>query len=325
MSLVDTVRSKRRKAVIIGMLVTLLAFLLLLALNIYAGPWAVIIGFLVYFKMVRTGKIVVWLRRFHRNEPNRLRFNMLLNRACPGLCIPITIQDSAFKTSYYSSGASLLVIAPLVFGLGTLLYLLCAITIFVSLIALGVSDNIALFLGLVLSIGPLLLYIKGVRTYMARRGHVVLQAKKAREKAEDVLQRIRVRKLAFHGVLILKCVDEVWHDMVRFLLSKADAVIIDVSELSENLMWELETAIASPVGNSMLLTCEVLPDMPQELPESVRSKLENILGPERLSGLRVLYYPAQQPPPGPNRGRMYTRLSKELMSQLAKCIEAPTL
>jgi hypothetical protein len=150
----------------------------------------------------------------------------------------------------------------------------------------------------------------------------VLDPEKAKQNAEEVLRRVRGRKSAFHGVVILKCVDEAWRDVVRFLLSKADAVMIDVSELTENLMWELEAATETKGDDSMLITFGVPPDAPQELPEPVHQKLESVLGQEKLSQLRVLFYPAVQPPPGPTRGRLYARLSKELASQLGACIEA---
>jgi hypothetical protein len=97
MFLADDVRTKRRRAVAICVLAVPLTFILLLALGIVALPWAIIVGFLLYFRMMRADKYAVWLRRFHKTEPKRLRFSMLLNRACSGLCVPITVQDSAFK------------------------------------------------------------------------------------------------------------------------------------------------------------------------------------------------------------------------------------
>ncbi len=321
MSLIDQVRSRRRKALVSGTIAAMLAFVLLLSVSVVALPWAIVICVFVYLRMVRTDKLVVWLRRFHKNEPKRLRFSMLLNRACPGFCIPITIQDSAFKTSYFSSGARLFILAPLIFGLGSLLYLLCTVTIGLLLSAVGISDQSAFVIGSVVSLGPIISYAYNVKNYLARRGHAVLDAERAMATAEAVLHRAKQQKSAFSGVLILRCVDEVWRDAVRFLLSKADAVIIDVSELTENLMWELETACENRRIDSMLITCGVSPDAPEELPKPVHQKLESVLGRERLSRLHVFFYPMEQPPPGLARGRLYTRLSKELESQLGTCIE----
>ena len=210
MSLADEIISKKRKAAGISILAVVLTFILLLSLGVVSIPWSVVVGFVVYFRMVRANKYAVWLRRFHRDEPTRLRFNYLLNRACPGLCIPITVQDSVFKTSYYSAGARILLIAPLVFGLGTLLYLLCVVTVAVALTALGLDDGMAIGVGLLVSLVPLVFFGVAVRKQLINRGFVSLASANALELVGATLKRIGQRKLAFQGVMILKCPDDVW-------------------------------------------------------------------------------------------------------------------
>lgn len=321
MPLADQVRAKKRKAAAISVLSALLTFLLLLALSLVALPWAIIVGFFVYFRMIRANKYIVWLRRFHRNEPTRLRFNMLLNRACPGLCVPITIQDSVFKTSYYSSGSRMLLVAPVVFGLGTLLYLLCAVTIGIGLGALGVGNGLAVGLGLLIALIPLVFYGYAVKKQMVKRGHVSLTAPKAIEEVDSTLQKITQRKLGFQGVMIFKCPDAVWQQVVSFALSRASAVIIDVSDLTGNVLWELKTALGTHHPESVLITFGFPKGSREELPSTVWAQLEKEVGSENLSRLRVLYYPAEQPPPGLSRGRLYTDLSHRLSTELGACIQ----
>ncbi|MGD9367201.1 MAG: hypothetical protein PVH87_15995 [Desulfobacteraceae bacterium] len=321
MALSDQILAKKRKALMISLLAVPLTFLILLALGLFALPWAIIVGFIIYMRMIRAHRYAIWLRRFHRDEPNRLRFNWLLHRACPGLCVPITIQDSVFKTSYYSSGSRMLVVLPIVLSLGILLYLLCALTIAFVIHFLVGGNQLPIVIGMILALVPLGLYGSGIKNQMAKRGHVTLSATKAVREVDSTLRKIIQRKLGFQGVMIFKCADEVWQKVVALGISSADAVIIDVSDLTENVLWEIETALEKHDPDSILLTYGVPKDAREELPSEARLALEKVISPECLKRIRIFYYPAEQPHPGPNRGRLYTKLSKGLFMELAKCIE----
>ncbi len=321
MSLADQVRAKKRRAAAISVLAVPLTFVLLLALGVVALPWAILVGFFIYFRMIRADKYAIWLRRFHGSKPRRLRFNMLLNRACPGLCVPITVQDSVFKTSYYSSGSRMLLVAPIVFGLGILLYLLCAVTIAVGLAKLGGGDGLTISLGLLMALVPLGLFGYAVKKQMIKRGHIALTPRNAIEEVGSTLQKITQRKLGFQGVMIFKCPDEVWQQVVSLGISRASAVIIDVSDLTENVLWELRTSLEKHRPESVLLTFGVPKNTREELPRIIWAELEKVVGSDSLSRLRVFYYPAEQPPPGLSRGRLYTNLSKGLSAELAACME----
>ncbi len=322
MILADQVRAKKRKAAAISFLAVLLTFVLLLALGVVALPWAIIVGFFVYLRMIRANKYVVWLRRFHRDEPTRLRFNLLLNRVCPGLCVPITLQDSVFKTSYYSSGSRMILVAPVVFGLATLLYLLCALTIGVGMGMLGVGNGLDIALGLVIALVPLVFFGHAIKTQMFRRGHVELTVSKAAAEVDSTLQKITQRKLGFQGVMIFRCPDVVWRQVVSVAISRASAVIIDVSDLTENVLWELKSALETKHPESVLITFGFPQGSREELPSSVRAQLEKEVGSESVLRLRVFYYPAEQPPPGLSRSRLYTDLSNRLSTELGACIQS---
>ena len=324
MPLADDIVKKKRKAAAISILAVVLTFILLFSLGIFSIPWSVVVGFVVYFRMTRADKYVVWLRRFHKNEPKRFRFNYLLNRACPGLCVPITVQDSVFQTSYYSSGARVLVIAPLVLGLGTLLYLLCVATVFSALAALGMDEGLAIGAGLLISLIPVILYVIAVRRQLFNRGFMTLASVDAVEQVDATLQRISQRKLGFQGVMILKCPDDVWQRVVDLVIKHASAVIIDVSDPNENVLWELKTSLEKHGPQCIILACAIRDDDTEDLPGDVHEELEKVVGTDILRELRVLFYPAEQPPPGPARGRLYTNLSKSLSTQLADCMGDPS-
>jgi hypothetical protein len=98
-------------------------------------------------------------------------------------------------------------------------------------------------------------------------------------------------------------------------------VIIDVSELTENVLWGLRTAMDKHGPESVILTFGVPNESSEELPSNARAELEKAIGSDTLSRLRVFYYPAEQPGPGPSRGRLYTGLSKRLSAEIAGCME----
>lgn len=323
MSLIDQVRAKKRNTYVAAILAVPLTLVLMLALGVLSISWAVVVGVFIYLRMMRTNKYVIWLRRFHRSEPKRFRFNMLLNNACNGLCVPITIQDTVFKTSYYSSFMRMSLIAPMIFGLGTLLYFLCAATIWFSLDALGVVDDGVIALGLLMALIPLGLYVYFVKKQLVSRGFTALTSRNATEEVGSRLNKIAYQKLGFPGVLIFKCPDNVWQQVVSLGMSRASAVIIDVSDLTENVLWELRMSLQTHPPESIILTFGVSENAREELPSTTRYKLEKIVNSDNLSRLRIFYYPAEQFPPGPSRARQYRELSQKFSIEIAACMEIP--
>jgi len=102
-------------------------------------------------------------------------------------------------------------------------------------------------------------------------------------------------------VLIFKSPDEVWHDVVEFILGKVDGVLIDVTEPSENLVWELENSFKTKLPESIIITFGLKADAPKKLPDTIYKELERITGKIDLANLSIFYYPAEQPPFGLKR------------------------
>lgn len=319
MSIADQVRAKKRRATTISGLVVVLTFVFLLALRVVALPWAFVVGYLTYYRMIRTEKYIIWLRRFHRSEPKRFRFNMLLKRACLGLCVPITVQDSVFRTSYYAAWSRMFLVYPIVMGVGSLLYLLCAVTITVPLTMVGVGEGLAFKLGFLMALVPLGLFVYAVKKQVVRRGHVALSPRNAIEVVGSTLLRITQRKLLFNGVMIFKCPNEVWQQVVSLVISRASAVIIDVSDLTENVLWELRISLEKHRPESVLLSFGVPMDTREELPSTTLTELEKVVSSDKLSRLRVFYYPAEVP--HPSFGLWFYSLSKRLTEELAVCMK----
>jgi hypothetical protein len=349
MSLADEIKAKRRKAAMIGCAAFALVFALFIVdysslsesarsllgarkaspildgfIFIFLYSSALAVGFIIYFRMTRVDKYVLWLRRFHRRQPERLRFAMLLNRCAPCLCIPITVQDTAFRSSYYSSGARFFLVLPIIISLGSVIWILSGTILLYSLNFFVIEPTIGKWIDVFLIAGsfvPPIWFAYAVSKYFIGRGYITLEPANAVQKVRATLRRMTHRTLGFNGVLIFKCPDQAWQEVVHLLVSEASAVIIDVSELTENVLWELRTSLQSRAAQSVLLAFGVTTGGREELPDHVRSELSKIIGGEHLSELHVFYYPAEQPQPGPSRGRLYYNLFHKLSAQLSACIE----
>ena len=108
------------------------------------------------------------------------------------------------------------------------------------------------------------------------------------------------------------------------VITRASAVIIDVSDLNENVLWELKTSLEKRSPQSIILTYAMQGDGTEDLPSDVRAELQKVVNPAMLRELRVFCYPAEQPRPGPARGRLYTNLSKNLSTEIAACMAGPS-
>ena len=238
---------RRHRAFRLALPVGLFIAALLVFLGSRSGiMWGMAIGYVVYVKAVRSDRVLVWLRRFHRAEPGVLRFSTVLQRACSGLCVPMTLQDSSFKTSYAVSGSGLLLFYPV---LGNL-FIVPPVLVFV--VTAGVLGAIG---GAFAGATALILEIVVVRLLLMRRGYRTLDARKATATLDRLMSAIRRRKGQGIGVLILKCEDQSWQQVVSDALQKADVALLDVSEPSPNVLWELRQACQTLSTTSVILAC----------------------------------------------------------------------
>jgi hypothetical protein len=245
------------------------------------GPWNVVN---IYRSMVtpadhRGNNLIVWLRRFHVKRGGGLRFNELLVAACQGLGFPLTVQDTTVRSSDAEVTPRFL---PYLF--------LWSIWLTAMVMGLGkefpIIMMISFLVGIVLSF--LMFFLGGRIGY-----HHLDDLLQGREQTLHLIQEIRERR-GQHGddsVLILRCQDHFWRDVVQFCLENASAVVIDVTEVSENVIWELNTALHLLAPQSIILACGLGAGAAEELPGDALVALAAELGTDGSNRVQQFFYP----------------------------------
>ena len=212
---------------------------------------------------------------------------------------------------------------PLAFGVGLLILVLVARATSPLVAGLDSAPSAIVTFTVVVLVG--VLYAYGVWRFLISRGFKTLPAESAEQKSGELLARISNRRGPLAGVSILKCGDEFWQKVVKYCLERADALIIDVSDINENMMWELKNAYELLPAAAIILVCKEEDDAARargELPGTVRKALGRLLGSEAFSNSSVILYPPRQPRPGPGRAKLYRTMSKNLIDVIVKAVEA---
>lgn len=265
-------------------------------------PGALIMAWLLWTSQ-RTGCVVVWLRRFHRKDQKP--FQYFLENACKFLAVPVTIQDSSFRHSATWSNVKMAQYAGLV-GLSGLVP--GALAFFLSDEVFSRGDNVSLTVAVIATLAPMA--VSGV--LLTRRfGFVRLQQSNAQKKTLQLLDKIRARKAKSAGIALLSCGDAFWRDVVRLCLQRADAIVIDVADPSEHVLWEIKTALELNISpESILLAYPADADASPHLPVALSSLIQKAIGNVPLSRFSTFFYP-------PVRNRL---TSADLGNALIKCM-----
>lgn len=236
-------------------------------------------GFQQIVSIYRTGYVVLWLRRFHRRRQKP--FLRALNYACRFVGMPLTIQDSSFRFSMGFAMGRLVPYAGFFFVL----------FFFGGIIAGPILRD------MVMLSGCAVIVIAMATSYWW--AFFRLRGEKSSQQLLRLLEKVKAGNARSGGTLIVRSQDEFWRNVVELALRHADAVVIDVTEPSENVFWELRTALSLRHPASILLACAVDKTSPNEissseLPETVRSELQAAFGEAQLSRFSLLFYPARR-------------------------------
>lgn len=254
---------------------------------------------------------VLWLRRFNDRQQKKSLIQTLVGEACHGWGTIITLQDSTFRRSHmraisYASG----VISS---GMGFFIPLLFLVLISLSFFSFGGRDKLGEESLIV--IGGLLGLI-GVFVYR-RHLYSNLSGPKALKKAQNILHRCKTQALHFtHGLAtdfhIIACDDANWQAVVGACLEGVTAVLIDISDLTDNLAWELQAAFRVLPAGSVVLAYACRAGAPRQLPEGIYRRLSSCVNAEDLRRATVFYYAAE--------GKNFVEDIKELRYLLASAV-----
>jgi hypothetical protein len=312
-----------RRAALLSIAVFLVLFgATLVLLSTFAFVPSGAVAAYVGVRALRVNRLVVWLRRFHQSDSGQLPFHRVLGGAASGMAVAVTIQDSTYKTSYLNALARSVFLYPLVI-MGFIACLLVAVLLAVLLMSAmpGGADYgewmIVFFLVPVVG-----LYGYAVRNVFQRLGMVKFRGNVGRERAQREFDAILDGKRAPIGVRVFACDDRIWRDVVHRYLAGASAVVIDVTDASPNVLWELTAAERYFSGESIILAYEYESERPSGLPPAVTHKLSSAVDPSLLLQHPVFFYPRRRARYGFRAMKPVRALVGELSNMLAAAISA---
>lgn len=279
-------------------------FLLLQPVLFGIGLLALLPAVGIFWRFARklgSDQVVVWLRRFHQHEPYRFPLPKYLTNTGASRFQTATIQDSKFKYSFLTGSTRSLLS---MIGIQVLLVIPS------FLIALFFVDSIFDWLKQEQDSGSVLWIITVLLIFLVvdwllfapisfllikKRGVVSLKNRSDLMRIEKWIKRVQngIGHI-MPGLKVFKCGDDYWMDAVTLLLSRCDAAIIDISDLNENMRWELGQCADQLDGNKLILAYAVPPDRyPDDPPSDLVNEIEALIGEIRLR--EVIFWPYPEP------------------------------
>ena len=109
---------------------------------------------------------------------------------------------------------------------------------------------------------------------------------------ERLLDRIDSKLDVPETLTVVAVPDEAWRQWVLEFIRRADAVLVDVTHLSENLRWELRTCAELLKPGQLLLAYSGQEVNETRMPPAVRSELRCLLGDDILEQSQWFVYRA---------------------------------
>jgi succinate dehydrogenase hydrophobic anchor subunit len=259
----------------------------------------------------------MWLRRFHSESGGAFRTSRVIDRLSRHGVAALTLQDRDVRLSYEQRRNRLapmfwLLFIPITLLLGFALWQAWqgaqadimdmpeAETIeqsigqifgaFVALIAIAAVLILAAFFGLFASLVLVMLLA-------AIAGPVGAMFTKNRDDFESLpklLQRIE-RGKGRRGAEIVRVSDTHWREAVCSSLAAVDVAIIDLSDVSDHVAWEIGEAVKACGASGLVFICS---DAKGGLTNAARAAVRRVLGREPGN---VVFYPARRGSGDPDR------------------------
>jgi hypothetical protein len=208
---------------------------------------------LVYKETTVARFLVVWLRRFFLEPRNDFSLGQILSRATRSLARVVTVDDPSFRISYDELSLTRILADSKVFGMwGLLLFIGWALVIlsayWVWFPATLITFMIVFYTVLIL--GPGLLdhfELPSVR----------FSGSTACQEAHRIVDKVKRTGTRFKdNLLAVTCDDNVWRETVEVFICAADVLIVELDDMSDNLFWEISTALSRVSPDRIILVCE---------------------------------------------------------------------
>ena len=214
------------------------------------GVW--IFGPALRARLSRSDAVVLWLRRFRADDYEQgAPFSRILRKACVAMAVPVTIQDRSFRTSKL---AGLLIAWPLFLLTG---YIWIA-GLFLAILLLPIwQSKWALIVGWG---GWTIVLLVVAYVLIRRKGVAWIRDDRVNQQTHSLLDRARQGTFGSTAVLVFKCSDTVWREVVEEAIRVSDVVLVDITEVTENIAWELAAAVRHGKSEQILLMYEYAGD-----------------------------------------------------------------
>ncbi len=221
-------------------------------------------------KSTKRANLILWLRRFHDRKQRDLGFRSLIAGACAGWGFAITVQDSSFKRSVgLAIQRAFLGFYGIAFLFPFLLSALSVVFVYHGNEKVDTEYKVLTILVMAIALGTIA-YQRSL--YCRLTGPDVLV------KTQSILKRLEHQGLGFqnlftHDIHILACEDASWRTVVLASLAAVSAVVIDVTEPSENVLWEVTAAFQLRPPGSIVLAFGTHGETRHDLPRDIYSRL----------------------------------------------------
>lgn len=257
-----------------------------------------------FFRIISPDHVVIWLRRFHKHE--RFRFPMQKSLLLSGFMLfkVATIQDTKFKWSYLTGAMNsyfMFMIVQVILTFPSFLFSGYIVHHYIGLNDAATKGAFSYQFITTILLFPFLQALVSVPIFLfsARKRGVQKVSSEPRDinKIIKWIDSTNNGSISFlNGLKIFKCTDDIWNRVVNLLIDKSDAVIIDVSELNENMQWELRQCVQEPHIQKTILAYAVEPSKFPDCPnDTLMKEVEKLIGIECLKRVKFLSYPEPLP------------------------------
>jgi hypothetical protein len=261
----------------------------------------------------RSDRVVLWLRRFH--EDGLFPFELMLEDVCRGIALPLTVADTTVPASRMAGLMHPLWLAGV--GMLGLAYLGGF-----SLFSIWSLPQVALFaVPMGLAGGALMMLGKRAG------GQSDLRTHHGKEVLEKIFHAIDQNIPIASAMTVVRMSDEDWKTWVGGFIERSDAVIMDVTHLTDSLGWELNACKENLAPAGMILACGWYDDTDDDPWPALEPKLEKFLGADYLASCQRFNYKRPRKdkiwaPLRSNREWRAKRMCKEYEKPLLACFSA---
>jgi hypothetical protein len=191
--------------------------------------------------------VVLVLRRFGKRNKDVQHLADSLGEACSGLATPLTIQDQSFEGPIPIGSQLLkLVVLPLAVSAVVLVTIQAALTLTASAQLDTTVAWAAVLSALVTWWGGSRLIIRYGVYRGDRHNYVAI--------LESLFTRVGAAKHRYVGTIVMQFSDDCWQEAIELCLKRAHGAIIDVTDMTDNLAWEIRKTFALLPSEAILVT-----------------------------------------------------------------------